>query len=85
MITLYWCPRTRAARALWMLEELGKRNGPALDPVNRAVEQAEALGFFFTGILPETADGDSIVLQYMNGIQVDYDHFRTMVRQQYGT
>lgn len=24
MITLFWCPRTRAARALWMLEELGE-------------------------------------------------------------
>lgn len=24
MITLYWCPRTRAARALWMLEEMGE-------------------------------------------------------------
>ncbi len=24
MITLFWCPRTRAARALWMLEELGQ-------------------------------------------------------------
>ena len=24
MITLYWCPRTRASRALWMLEELGE-------------------------------------------------------------
>ena len=24
MIKLYWCPRTRAARALWMLEELGQ-------------------------------------------------------------
>ncbi len=23
MITLYWCPRTRASRALWLLEELG--------------------------------------------------------------
>ncbi|UTW54959.1 glutathione S-transferase family protein [Kordiimonas sp. SCSIO 12610] len=23
MITLYWCPQTRAARAMWMLEELG--------------------------------------------------------------
>ncbi|MEJ2399816.1 MAG: glutathione S-transferase family protein [Xanthomonadales bacterium] len=23
MITLYWCPRTRASRALWMLEETG--------------------------------------------------------------
>jgi len=23
MITLFWCPQTRASRALWMLEELG--------------------------------------------------------------
>lgn len=23
MITLYWCPQTRAARVMWMLEELG--------------------------------------------------------------
>lgn len=23
MTTLYWCPQTRAARAMWMLEELG--------------------------------------------------------------
>jgi glutathione S-transferase len=24
MIRLYWCPRTRASRALWLLEELGQ-------------------------------------------------------------
>lgn len=24
MITLYWCPRTRASRTLWLLEELGQ-------------------------------------------------------------
>lgn len=24
MITLFWCPQTRAARVLWMLEELGQ-------------------------------------------------------------
>lgn len=24
MITLYWCPKTRASRALWMLQELGE-------------------------------------------------------------
>ena len=24
MIRLYWCPQTRAARALWLLEELGQ-------------------------------------------------------------
>ena len=37
------------------------------------VSQAQTLGFFFTGILPETAGGDSIVMQYFNGIQVEYD------------
>jgi glutathione S-transferase len=25
MITLYWCPQTRAARVLWLLEELGEK------------------------------------------------------------
>lgn len=35
--------------------------------------QAEKLGFFFTGILPETEGGDSIVMQYFNGIQVEYE------------
>ena len=37
------------------------------------VSQAEKLGFFFTGVLPETAGGDSIVMQYFNGIQVEYE------------
>jgi len=37
------------------------------------VSEAENLGFFFTGILPETAGGDSVVMQYFNGIQVEYD------------
>jgi glutathione S-transferase len=27
MITLFWCPQTRASRALWMLEELGEPFG----------------------------------------------------------
>ena len=38
-----------------------------------AVTEAEKLGFFFTGILPETKAGDVIILQYFNGIQVEYD------------
>lgn len=38
-----------------------------------AVKEAERLGFFFTGILPETRGGDSFVLQYFNGIGVEYD------------
>jgi anti-sigma regulatory factor (Ser/Thr protein kinase)/GNAT superfamily N-acetyltransferase len=37
------------------------------------VEEAEKLGFFFTGILPETGDCDSIIMQYLNGIQMDYE------------
>lgn len=38
-----------------------------------AVTEAERLGFFFTGILPETTAGDLIILQYFNGIQVEYE------------
>jgi serine/threonine-protein kinase RsbW len=37
------------------------------------VSQAEEIGFFFTGIMPETVGGDSIILQYFNGVQVEYD------------
>jgi len=37
------------------------------------VSEAEKLGFFFTGILPDTGGGDSVVMQYFNGIQVEYD------------
>ncbi len=38
-----------------------------------SVTELERLGFFFTGVLPETAMGDAIVLQYFNGIDVEYD------------
>jgi len=37
------------------------------------VELAEELGFFFTGILPETGRGDCLLMQYFNGVQIDYD------------
>lgn len=37
------------------------------------VPQMESLGFIFTGVLPETRQGDSIVLQYFNGAYIDYD------------
>lgn len=39
----------------------------------RFVSLAEELGFFFTGILPETGRGDSLLMQYFNGVQIDYD------------
>jgi anti-sigma regulatory factor (Ser/Thr protein kinase)/GNAT superfamily N-acetyltransferase len=37
------------------------------------VPQLENLGFIFTGILPETSQGDSLVMQYFNGVYIDYD------------
>jgi len=35
--------------------------------------QLEELGFLFTGILPAGLQGDWLVLQYFNGVAVDYD------------
>jgi anti-sigma regulatory factor (Ser/Thr protein kinase)/GNAT superfamily N-acetyltransferase len=44
------------------------------DPATPAiVTQLESLGFIFTGILPETRMGDTVVLQYFNGIHINYD------------
>jgi hypothetical protein len=33
----------------------------------------EHVGFVFTGIVPGGPSGDSLVLQYFNGVLVDYD------------
>ena len=30
------------------------------------------LGFFFAGILPQAACGDSLILQYLNNVAFDY-------------
>ncbi len=36
--------------------------------------QFEKLGFFFAGILPGGfADGDALILQYLNNVPIDYD------------
>lgn len=44
------------------------------DPMTpQIVPQLESLGFLFTGILPETCHGDSLVMQYFNGVFIDYD------------
>lgn len=44
------------------------------DPMTpQIVPQLENLGFIFTGILPETSQGDSLVMQYFNGVHIDYD------------
>lgn len=39
----------------------------------QVVEQLESLGFIFTGILPETGIGDAMILQYFNGVHIDFD------------
>ena len=36
------------------------------------VPQLESMGFIFTGILPETCMGDAMIMQYFNGVYVDY-------------
>ena len=39
--------------------------------------RCEELGFFFAGILPGGANGrDSLVLQYLNNLKVDYDRLK---------
>ncbi|NQV32683.1 MAG: GNAT family N-acetyltransferase [Phycisphaeraceae bacterium] len=44
------------------------------DPLMQSfVPDIESLGFFFTGIMPETPVGDALVMQYLNGVQVEYD------------
>ncbi len=44
------------------------------DPMTpQYVPQLENLGFIFTGIMPETSQGDSLILQYFNGAHINYD------------
>lgn len=38
----------------------------------RYTETFEGMGFFFSGILPETPIGDALILQYLNNIDIDY-------------
>jgi len=38
-----------------------------------ASQELEELGFIFTGILPGVSGGDLMIMQYFNGIVVDYD------------
>ena len=63
MIKLYWCPRTRAARALWMLEELGEPfeviEINIRDSESRA--DAEFLEASPMGKVPALRDGDVLV------------------------
>jgi glutathione S-transferase len=63
-IKLYWCPRTRAMRAMWLLEELGAkyeivridvRAGAQNDPAFRAISPL--------GKVPAIVDGETSVAE----------------------
>ncbi|UNC91041.1 ATP-binding protein [Candidatus Contubernalis alkaliaceticus] len=44
------------------------------DPATpEAAEILEEIGFLVTGIIPGTTDGDLLIMQYFNGIVIDYD------------
>ncbi len=44
------------------------------DPMTSVIiPQLESMGFIFTGILPETKMGDTIIMQYFNGVYIDYN------------
>ncbi|MFH0733408.1 MAG: GNAT family N-acetyltransferase [bacterium] len=44
------------------------------DPMTSVlILQLESMGFVFTGILPETKMGDTIIMQYFNGVYIDYN------------
>ena len=63
-IRLYWCPNTRAVRALWLLEEIGAkyeiaridvRKGEQSDPAFRAISPL--------GKVPALVDGETVVAE----------------------
>ncbi len=43
-----------------------------------ATPELKKLGFFFSGILPQTNIGDTIVLQYLNNIALDYSKIQAL-------
>lgn len=47
------------------------------DPLTfHLVDEFEALGFFFGGILPGASVGEALVLQYLNNVAIDYDSIK---------
>jgi glutathione S-transferase len=60
MIRLYWCPRTRASRAVWLLEEAGVEYERVFvdirDPASRS--NADFLAASPMGKVPALRDGD---------------------------
>lgn len=58
---------------------------PLEDPLTcHATGDFEAMGFFFAGVCPMAAIGDSLILQYLNNVIMDYDRlvlFSPMARE----
>ncbi len=46
--------------------------------VYSAAPQLEELGFFFSGVLPQTQIGDTLILQYLNNIALDYGQIQIL-------
>ncbi|MBE3035249.1 MAG: GNAT family N-acetyltransferase, partial [Actinobacteria bacterium] len=59
--------RREDVKVMDVLLDLGS---PGTDTVTTALEAA---GFVFTGLIPGGPSGDRLVLQYFNGVVVDYD------------
>jgi len=51
--------------------ELYLRLDSPMTPV--LVPELEKMGFLFTGVLPETQFGNGMIMQYFNGVHIDYD------------
>lgn len=65
MITLFWCPQTRAARALWMLEELGETFEVKEIDIRDAKSKSD-MNFRLAspmGKVPALADGDVMLAE----------------------
>ncbi len=58
MIKLFWCPKTRASRILWMLEEMGEPfEVEAVDLLKPETKSVEFLAASPMGKVPAIADG----------------------------
>ncbi len=61
---LYWCPRTRAFSAVWLLEEIGAPYERVLVDIHKGEQQSEAyLAVNPMGKVPALQDGDATVAE----------------------
>ena len=58
MITLYWCPQTRASRAFWVLEEVGVPYETKEIDIRSDERSEEFLSISPLGKVPALTDGD---------------------------